>query len=219
MNVGDVTQLALAAATVCLAAGTFWMALETRKLAAHSEREVEVAHQQLDVATDALRASIRPWLSELPPTADRDDRLPYIMEDSGEQKISIPLRNVGNGIALIEKGSVKLWPAERVKNGIATYQDGEAEAPIVPPGGDTSLDFKLRQRPADQSWYELYTASGANVQDNEFVVSVRYTDVNGGQPVQAKIHIRHGKVTLWHIAEIEYYHSTDSIPFAVAGGY
>lgn len=142
----------VAIGTLLLAVATFTLALYNRRVVVASQRQLETAQQDLTLsreqnqtAREALEAQTTPLLASVPWGLDRevlsysaktgeprDSRdASHVIVSAGavadEQRVtvSVPFRNVGNGVALIT--SVQIMIGGRLF-------DGVPKAPLVPPG-------------------------------------------------------------------------------------
>jgi hypothetical protein len=173
---------ALAVLTATLAGFTAYLALKTR----------DAAKGQLDAAQRQLRASYRPMLIELLPSGrvpedmgadqsgsvlltfqDRhrtshDARRPYVELGPGFAYIWMPLRNVGSGLAIVERDRLGIDG-----NAIGDVLEGKVRRARVPAGETTAVDFFAR----------LKVGVGRT---EELVVDVPYTDVGGEQRTIAR---------------------------------
>jgi hypothetical protein len=198
----------LACITFLLAVATVWMAYETRKLVRHSgkqvieiAREADAVTRHAEAANRQVEASIRPWLTSIPPLHTRlamqdDPSWPIVTSWPGKDVfISVPLWNVGNGLALIEPKAITLT------FGGGLTLSGQAQVPVVAIGGDTALEF---MGPVDTPVPEV----------GDFIVSAWYSDAAGGQRVQMTTRLsRASAQRAWRISSIEYRRHGEVSPF------
>jgi hypothetical protein len=178
----------VAIGTLLLAAGTFYMAAGTKRLARLTENEVRAVEDQaraagahLQIAQEALEASIRPTLVDVPPTGptsperiqyegwgtDVDRAAAHIEQTSDYLYCSVPLRNVGAGLALVE-GVTLRWAANDVP------WRGNSSLLAVPVGDQTRVLFSVpARRPEFSRAVEAVQEAGS------FTIEASYTDASG----------------------------------------
>lgn len=193
--------LALTVVTGALAGGTFWMARRTTQVARATEREVgaiaaqvEIARDQVEIEKNALEATFRPLLVSVPqgygakstggwiPASEFVATGAYFTIDKlpdGPYRVSIPVRNAGQGIAFVDHAAVE-WRRRRYR--------GQARNAIVPQGDLTYLDVKL---PAESG----IDSPG----EREFPMTAVYTDL-GGRTWQTTIDVTWKEAGGWMIA-------------------
>lgn len=217
-----ITSVLVAGATFFLAWKTRDMARETRDVALATateaqsvgqqaeaaERQIELSRLQMELSRFALDASIRPWLTK-PLIGPRTVPIAISVWDSaeGSNVIQMSIRNVGPGIALIRSG-----PDFRVQgpgpSGTTVTRHGFAASSALPPGEETDVSFVL-------SNIDLRTFLSQDRNDGEFFVWIPYTDTNGGQRVDARIHATYSKDRgEWLFHQIQYFAEEENEPFA-----
>ena len=181
-------------------------------------QQVAAAHRQLEIARDTLAAQQRPLLIDVAwgtmeprhiqfgSIVDRDPGSKVlsspvkteVSEASDPVLISVPLRNVGTGIAMI--GGLGLSPPGPVS--------GEISQPNVPPGEMTKLSFSV---PAD---LELAEA----IRNGAFTVEVRYTDLAGQSDTVTTAHVRRrGGPFPWFVSQLHHRRPDEDEPFSASG--
>jgi hypothetical protein len=182
----------VAIGTLMLAAATFSLALYNRKIVTTSQAQLETArqdlalsHEQNRTAREALEAQTAPLLTTMPSSLDREPILfhaasgePQRFRDASavdvsygtagnepHARISIPFRNVGSGVAVIE--SIQVMIGGKLFNGLAN-------APILASGEFTRADIDADRR---DSVFD-YAASLA-VEGSDFSIICGYADSAG----------------------------------------
>src|SRR5262245_16855732 len=131
ISVSDLVEAGVAIATLLLAGGTFSMARWTKKEAKAVAKQVRIGRKQIDVlaqqlaaanaqvkaSTDAVHASIRPWLTAVRDQGSAEGQI-YVdqIDDVGVETVivALPLRNIGNGLAWVVDASLHgHWDRDR----------------------------------------------------------------------------------------------------------
>jgi hypothetical protein len=190
-----------------------------REQSAASVRQAESSERQAELSVAAIEASIQPWLTRVtPPPYAQFGKVPLAAEETivinevGETiKISLYLRNVGAGLAVIQSGEElrdRFVVEGRDVDRKPVTRYGFAGAAAVPPGDTTRIGFMV-QRVSREHFLSM------DRNDGEFYVTVPYTDAKGGQLVDARIHVTRVKAQgVWAIHRIEYTNDGDDAPFA-----
>ncbi|MEA2581084.1 MAG: hypothetical protein QOE83_1976 [Actinomycetota bacterium] len=242
LHASDWTNIAVAIASGLVALGTLVLARKTSKMAEESKesadqtkvlaeatvqqakevgRQAAAAEDQIRLTRFALNASVRPWLTRVTPPlpqhlAASSDLHEILVEGIEGQEtgliVSMHLRNVGAGIALIAPAGEVGGKDERLRiEGLArngtdkVYRPGFTAAAALPPGESSLIYFIIEGADVDNdSFLSLNRNFGG------FFVTVPYTDVNSGQGVVARLHVtRLGKDGPWAIKQIDYYDGED----------
>lgn len=236
---------AVALATLYLGWKTRGMARETKRVAEATETEARAVLEQSEkvaaqaaasedqsrISVEALQASIRPWLTavvhaevRIPSSTGLDPAI-YLSERESDFVCSIPLRNVGNGLALIQPsmcrfvGRVLGVPSEPV-----ALSQGTPTAAAVGPGEATRIEFTIAKTSSQWTGLTLDAIVGLDRHNGEFFVEVLYTDASGGQATWARAHVA-AVASLeaeypWRVSEIAYHHAEEGSllskePFAI----
>lgn len=190
-----------------------------REQSAASLRQAESSERQAELSVTAIEASIQPWLTRVtPPPYAQFGKVPLaaeqmiVINEVGDTiKISLYLRNVGAGLAVIQSGGEardRFVVEGRDTDGKPVTRYGFAGAASVPPGDTTRIAFVVQRVNR-----EHFLSMDRN--DGEFYVNVPYTDAKGGQLVDARIHVTRVKAQgEWVIHWIEYTNDGDDAPFA-----
>jgi hypothetical protein len=167
----------VAAGTLALAGVTFLLVVVAVMQAALTRRTLAVTQQSVDVANKGLAARLRPVLVDVPlGTPGRYEvgsafDLPGLIAVSADpqtrkQRISVPIRNVGPGLAVLATPHPTIFEREGV------HYQGKASRTVIPPAETAHLSFELDGK------------RGA------FYVQVAYTDVAGEQMTRTQLFIR-----------------------------
>lgn len=190
--------------TLVLAGATYALARQTRQLAVSSTQELDLLRQQTEAAQrqsvaaeEALRASVRPFILDVPPGTFREVRRDIFEtlfarsrrdppppetkkvdvsivrheiraepENYGERAfwLEVPVRNVGNGVAVLE--DAQLW-----LHGQGHVLGGTPAAFALPVDGVTTLSFEVT--PGGPGWEIAMRAAAAH---EDMTAAVTYTD-------------------------------------------
>jgi hypothetical protein len=226
-------------ATFALAAVTFGLAIvatfaavwtkraakATEALAKHAAEETDAAQRQAAATVKLVEASVRPWI-----TTDPTNTLmisPYRGEGLSAPSVSLQVRNVGEGLALIvpertymrhyrpdEAQPEPLHPGTVAKPAISPI----AELPQTDPWrGAAPVMFNLADRDLDGSILKDLLAE-TPPRDVRFLIDLEYTDAAGGQPTWARFHCLRPADTNSDptVTRIDYLHDEDGLPVVPA---
>jgi len=219
----------MATATEKAAVATKEMVTETQAVAKATlqearavEKQVDQVERQVTISANALRVSVQPWLVWEPsfqvdpnkygrsgakhgsvfspgwhPCLDVGER------DDGSVAGWFTVRNVGNGIALLDMSRSLIYP----KNGPDPLEGihPNVETPVVPPGEMVDVQFKIpASKSPDRQKMTLSQLAGGGG-DQLFTVEVTYGDALGDVGTSAKFRAhRHRDKDNWSIVEVEY---------------
>lgn len=213
VSFSDRIQIGVAVATLFLAVATALMALATRTVAKNTEKEAKAVTSEVEIANAALRASVRPWLTAVKRREGR--RVSSIgvgsIGESGRAIVKIKLRNIGNGLALLQEGCLRAYD----RKGDLDYYPHTAffTVPALAPGEETDVLFKIDLRPLG---IDVAALTGRQRHSGEVFVSVLYTDADGEQPIWIYVHVPRGDDMGWIVRKIEYRRERDGEAFAAA---
>jgi len=218
----------MATATEQAAVATREMAEETKAVtratlqeAQAVERQVEQVEQQVVISASALQMSVQPWLVWEPAfEVVPGNRGPFIGKHGvvyspgwhsclyvSEREDSVvgwfTIRNVGNGIALLDMSRSFIYP----KNGPHPFDNihPSVKSPVVPPGDTVDVEFTIpATKSADQQRMTLLQLAGGGG-DELFTVELAYGDALGSSDSSAKFRAhRHSEKQEWSVFEVEY---------------
>jgi hypothetical protein len=194
----------------------------TLKEARAVEKQVEQVERQVAISAAALRVSAQPWLAWEPSfEVDQGDGGPFDFRHGSiyspgwhtavsvtEQDDSVvgwfTVRNVRNGIALLDMSSSCIYP----KNGTVAYADihPSVKTPVVPRGGTVDVEFKIPAiHSVDHQKMTLLQLTGGGRGHQLFTVEVAYGDSLGNARTSAKFRAhRADENGEWSIFEVEY---------------
>ena len=205
--------------TIGLATATVLLANQTRKEAKASAEEIAISRTALQTSTRPLlvNAPLRSFMTDVTsPTASLPDgSRPTIKFDRGKIEVNVygtsappdeggyvnvtvPLHNVGSGIALIRTATIDGFFVPDLD---AKYQAA------VPPLEVAQLDFGKDIDPGLAAELDADLRYGREVA--EFFVEVRYTDIDGNQPQRTRVQIE-GRRNWWSAVG-----ATDLLPAGV----
>lgn len=212
------SQIAVAIATLILAGVTVRLAALTRRTAMAAEAAAQAASAQVDHQTSPLLIEAPPRVLsdaervaffETNPSrvaelisfadgyeirADLVQNLVVVREHGGRGYVSLPVRNVGNGLAVV---------TDAVLANVGTSLGGVVSQPNVPPGETSRLSFIVP--PDDDEWGDFYVRLEPvpNVSAPPLKVFVRYTDLAGGRQALSQFDIsRPANRRTWRVARV-----------------
>jgi hypothetical protein len=188
----------VALGTLALAAATYYLARETRKLGQFTQREVAAAEEQaraavqeVDIARRAFESSTQPVIVDMPadPSALVEDVVYTdattsvgatavdVLDSEDHLFVSVPLRNVGPGIAVVESARLRTEDNE---------WEGQPSVQFVAPWEHTRLRFSLRKQETGYAeFYDVIVRSGS------ITIEATYSDLAGHvQPVTRVSYLR-----------------------------
>ncbi len=248
LTVSEEVQIGVALATVLLAAATFYMAKKTRDMARSANLEAEqtrrmgesaerqakavsdqavAAVQQAVASAELVQASIRPWVTAVPYSQrGSPNELPQLpghislSEDDRFIYLSVPLRNIGNGLALFVPSECYVRGRIEPRSDPVRLVSGRPSIAVLGLDEITRLRFRIAK--TSGAWSQLSVDRFAGREGGihgEFFVEVKYTDAAGRQPTWATVHVADAsdRKNAWRVNRIEY--RTDRLeaaPIAVA---
>ncbi|HVC86433.1 MAG TPA: hypothetical protein VNC40_03305 [Gaiellaceae bacterium] len=205
-----------------VAIGTLTLAGVTLAVAIVAVRGNQVARRGVAIGEAELQTSMLPVLEAVPamPTAEREDSMKEVIDytnvgfshderwtepdwvdvlgERGAVYCSIPVQNVGQGIARISSVRPRALSVPDV-----IWTDGEPTRALIPAGQRARLQFRL-----------------SGVRD-EIYAEVFYTDFSGEQPARTRLYVRRQQGEAGHSTYVvrgtAIYSGGDDEPFAVAG--
>jgi hypothetical protein len=219
----------MAIATFILALKTRSVAKETRELGRLALRQAEAVEQQAEhierqvaISAQALSTSVQPWLVwepsfEVPSGVGRGavrhgemyiagphPCLRVSEQGDGSVKGWFTVRNVGNGIAILDMSESHIYP----RNGPDAFEGvhPSVASPVVPPGETADVEFTVppSQSPDKEKMTLLQLTGGAG--DELFAVELAYADSFGNVKTRAKFHAHRNepKKRPWSVYKVEY---------------
>jgi hypothetical protein len=156
----------VALGTIFLAGATWRVANQTKRVAEAAIDQGETVRDQTTVTRSALQASVQPWLTRVTPppetanTAEEARRLNrgphvvYVERDDDSLKVTLWLRNVGRGLALIQAQEGTIIEGTG-PDGSVTKRFGFLSAAALPPHDQTRIGFTVEHVDPDPSWAEM----------------------------------------------------------------
>jgi hypothetical protein len=215
-----------ALATGILAYFTWRLASETKNVAekTHDEavavtEQVRIANEQARIATEqvelsrqAMRAAIRPWLvpalrwTEIENSSVKAQHgLIDLREDAQGIHGSVPLRNIGPGVAVIDREKSNVLGYGGLGSDLFAYTNLKTSVPVVPSGEVAELAFTIPGNTAAWVGITLDVFTGQN-HVGDFGLDVWYSDWAQEQPMRVRFLV--GRDTAgaeWHVFRSEYY--------------
>jgi hypothetical protein len=205
-------------------------------LARSTEREVqavvdqaEAARQEVEVSRQAMQASYRPRLVDVPygrfvretqsllpgsgPISHDDAELrvdsPPPEDRPSNMTIRVPVRNVGTGLALIHEVRLR-WhePGSNVAPDETVYL-GLAAPTVLPPSEFTRVSFTFGPEEA-QRVASIHDAAA-------FAVEVRYRDTSGEVSEMTRLDLATRAQQRWRVRQVHLYEDGADAPYASSG--
>jgi hypothetical protein len=189
--------LLLAFATACLGV----LALRGMKT---SENSASAALRSAGAAEAALASSIRPMLVNVVKGGD-----PRVEPggSAGVLRVTVPFRNVGGGLALLE------GPMLEVASDDYERWETTTRASALPAGEQEDLSFALHCKDETSK-----TTLETHINQHGFVVEARYRDLDGRQPGRTRAKCEHLPSKGWQVTRIELFAGDAPTPFATLPG-
>jgi hypothetical protein len=187
-------------ATLFLALATFSLARQTQQDVDASTRSAIAAQLSAEVAADALSASIRPILGASP--GDRPGLTTHGEDGKSVVSFTANLRNVGEGLALVEGSELLLWapPESTVRtttSGFAVPRD----QPVT-----IEIDVVFSDTAVAQKFEKTQTSEG-------FQLEVRYRDINGEQLTLTRASAAYDPSAGWEYTQLALYRDDETEPY------
>jgi hypothetical protein len=161
----------LATAALVTARRTKRLAVETKGIAAETERLTDETKGLADLQRRALQAAVKPTLMPTPGVSASDHEI----EVAGDRtRLALHVRNVGNGLALLQRTRLLRDEGERTPE-----YGGTMGVVVVPQGEKTSAVFNFITQ---EEQFQRFT-SGA------FWIEIDYTDAVEEQSETALFHV------------------------------
>jgi hypothetical protein len=203
--------LSLANVTVVVAAIGVATAWFTRQLAEQTKTLAEATQGALLVAQAELAAQVRPLIVDVPETLDAGPMADYgdgvtlpaygaqtFTDILGQAILSVPIRNVGPGLAFIAEKPL-------MSRDITGYKfEGRSSRHALPPDEIARLSFRL--------------SDAGLMQMSNVYVEVSYTDVGGQQATRSVLFFRyHGADSEFRVAGVAIYEIGSDTPIVANG--
>jgi len=232
---GTVAVSASTAVTAAMAWYTKGLAQKTSAVAAAARQEADAVVQQgqsvqaqaeatvhlVELTRKSLQAAVLPWLTlgdkyaGVVPVAGRSVSggvAPLVVSDAREDVLeaAIVVRNVGNGLALIDSQSSFLvgWNHPRsARREMMNFNSGSVGNPVVPPGEQVTMHFGV---PLPRWQITTEGITNQDQGDGEFALDVVYADALGEQRTRVRFRIARTPPSQWDVFSIEYYTPPDA---------
>ena len=170
----------LAGVTLALAVATLALALAVRTASARAREDAGAERRALE---RRIGAGYRPLLVDVPQTA------PLTRFEAGSIHISVPLRNVGHGLAVIDADGVELTGPL-----VGPIEHRTVQRTHVAVGGTTRIDLVAGHVP-----------QGEQTRDIACKLEVPYSDLAGGQRTVAELQLECSDVSSqWLVARVDH---------------
>ncbi len=205
-----------------VAEATFKVAEATLNEAKAVERQSEQMERQLTISTEALRASVQPWLVWEPSfeVSSGSGRTAYrhgaqylagshpalnVRETADSVVGWFTMRNVGAGLAILKISESRIYP----RNGKDPFEGVHPTviSPVLPPGETVDVEFTIPAvESSDQQKMTIFQLAGGGVGDELFAIEIGYSDSLGGAQTLARFraHRNEAKKKPWSVFEVEY---------------
>jgi hypothetical protein len=209
----------VAIGTLALAAATFLAVVVGVATVRASQRMADAAQATATADKLALEGSIRPLLIPTTPYPEPDqqgapnERVTFgtsgynvalgsvsVRANPGSTLISVPVRNVGAGIAVLSEPAPRVRPHGQGWQGVGGSTDR-----IIPAGETTRLQWEVRDE----------------MTSTRFDAEVSYTDARGGQPMRTRLAVAKDTSTTdrWSVVGVELYEEAgDTLNLLVRSG-
>ncbi len=215
-----------ALATGILAYFTWRLARETKNVAdkTHDEamavteqvrianEQARIASEQVELSREAMRASIRPWLA--PALRWTEVEGSHVMaqhgvidlrEDTQGIRGSVPLRNIGPGVAVIDRAKSNVLGYSGLGSDLSAYTNLNTSVPVIPSGEVSELAFTIPSNSAAWVGLTMDTFTGQS-HVGDFALDVWYSDWSKEQPMRVRFLVgRDNANAEWHVFLSEYY--------------
>jgi len=194
----------VAIATILVALATGGLASATFVLARQTKNDVGASTRTAAVAERSFATSIRPILVNFVESGE-----PRVRKHGQHDRleVSVPLRNVGGGLALL------LGPSIEVASSGYTRLVERADVSAIPAGGEATFVFELEcENQATRA------ALQQEINQRGFHVTARYRDLDGGQLGRTRARSDHLPSIGWRVTGIELFRDDEAEPFAVLPG-
>ncbi len=224
VTLADLGSLVVAAATVLLAGFTALLALVTSRSIAATRREAGIAEAALaiakrdaDISEQALEASWRPRLVDVPwgqyrvPDSIRGHYdlatvIVHKLDQTSATRVEMPLRNIGTGPAIIKGAGLSV-------DSDVGWSGASISRTIVAPDELTRIRFDV---PHDRA--ELQPMLDTLDQGNRTVlIDVAYTDQGGTRTYRSQAHLHHTATSGWRVRQVALFDGDAKTPFAMSG--
>jgi hypothetical protein len=220
--------------TAVMAWYTRSLARRTRDMAEFTKTEVEAVVRQgaaiemqaaatvdqVRLAQSALSAQVQPWLA-LGDAIDVRSTLvlnmpfvgsvpPLVVNAAPDRlRVSLAVRNVGNGLAIIDSFESYLigWSDPREADALISFTRASVARPVLPPGEQARVDYDVQL----ERWStDLDKITHRDRNYGEFGVDVVYGDVLGERRTRVRVQIAGTADNKWVVHRLDYYTPADA---------
>lgn len=178
------------------------------------ERQAAATTEQARLAESALAAQVQPWLTlgnaQAQSGRGRAPTPPLLVGTSGERlTVSIAVRNVGNGLALLDARSSFLigWSDPRAGDELMPFTWATVADPVLPPGAQTRVEYAV-----DPARWSTDIEKMAHLDRNwgELAIDVVYGDALGLRRSRVRVRLAGTETGGWVAFELHYFSPADS---------
>jgi hypothetical protein len=195
----------------------------TAAQAAAVEEQATASGHQVELTRQSLEASFLPWL-----TLGTDEQVVRLTEVAGGTftslvpdlvvndmadpfQVSIRLRNVGTGLAVIDATTSVLvgWKDPRSgEHEMMNFNRAQVGDPIIPPGAQARINFSV---PLARWNTDVRTLTNQMNSEGEFALDVVYSDTAGRQTARLRIRLAYmAASSRWVPFELNYFRPPDA---------
>ncbi len=217
-----IVALATLAGILATALGTLFLAVSTRDMAKATSASVDLQRREIRATERSLEAAVQPMLVDLPIIRQarveletinfedgqkfvraRQDQVVVPMDTGDAVHVSVPLRNIGPGPALITGLSIFVMREASCR--------GQMTNAVVAQSELTRLNFTVLKGRGEYRDIISALARGGPVE-----VEVGYTDGAGEQRFRTRVNLysRNGR---WYVRQVFLYRGSDENYFAASG--
>lgn len=207
--VAALATVALGYLTYRLARGTEAMAMAVSDQVKASRAQVEASREQADLTREALSGSVRPILAGIPRGIEVHSSDLVIWPGAGSLRLddegeivatadfcTVPLRNVGPGIAFVESYTLEGWGGQ--------HWFRKCSSGVIPSGSKARFTFFSPERLAPDS-----------PKPHQATLVVAYRDV-GKAGLTTRVDIVRSTAGVMVVNRVSIFHEGESEPFAVS---
>jgi hypothetical protein len=211
---------AVAGGTGLLAVATFWLGWKTRKVAKHAGESARASREALDAETMPLLTAVddnitgtdqtvtveyagttyKPYVAHVRPG---EVHVEFEVANHHSPICSVPVTNVGRGVALITSIKLALWKVDVIPCEI--HDGGEAIPAVLAPRSTGRLRFAQLEVTEAMTTWAKYRGG--------FSVEVSYTDARGRQPHRTWLDVYSYAGGRWAVRAVRVFRDSENEPF------
>lgn len=184
------------------------------------EQQAAATVEQVHLAQSALVAQVQPWLTLGNSIAVKSaiviatpfiGNLPPVVVNgaSDRLRVSLAIRNVGNGLAIIDSSESYLmgWGDPRSADELMRFTRASVARPVLPTDEQVRVEYDVD---LDRWNTDLDKVTHRDRNYGEFAVDVVYGDVLGDRRMRVRVQIAGTAENKWIVHRLDYYTPLDS---------